>query len=92
MGDEGVAEVVPPDSAAGASSRGGTVTCDTARRMGVIVVEEPSAPRRGGALESLCLLPLSPSEQSERFAMDLYEVELRGKEILHAIPPTLRAS
>ena len=31
-------DVIPPDSALGASSRGGAVTCDTNRRMGMIVV------------------------------------------------------
>ena len=45
-------DVIPPDSAPGASSYGGAVTCDTNRRMDVIVVDELPAPRQGEALES----------------------------------------
>ena len=45
------ADAVPPDSALGASSRGGAVTCDTGGRTAGIADGEPPAPRRGGALD-----------------------------------------
>ena len=91
------ADAVPLESALGASSRGGAVTYDTGRRPDGTEESEPPASICGGVLggpQRGCArsLPLSPSDRSERLAMDFFGGVLQQVKSHAPTPPTWRAN